>query len=485
MSQLDRVSDKPARRGKPLAAWLVIAVIVGLAFWRSGEATSADKEQFDLMAATLQARILVGIEGLLQRSSAKTVDKKLLFVQAKQSLDRNTYAERLRFVVLAGEFMGPSEAVKQLQLLNDTYRQRCGEPLPDDRETGRLLERLFILRQRDPPALALFPEHDRDELRRRLDWFGELALTPEGESDTESREKVLSAAIRVTVAFALVASGMIVFAFGGLILFITLGVLCFLGRLKGGLTVGSPHGAVYAETFACYMVLFLALSKVGRYVLDRLDIRQGRLALSGAVALFSLLSLLWPVVRGIPWRRVCDDIGWSRGRGLVKDVLAGIGGYSLALSILPFSLIAIAVLTKLRDVLGWGPDEFGPSNAPGHPIVFAVKHSGWWIWLEMLFAACIAAPLVEETMFRGVLYRHLREAFSRWKPALSVLSSAFFVSFVFAVIHPQGFLAVPALMALAFAFALLREWRVSLLPAMVSHALNNAVTTLMLYLMLN
>ena len=55
------------------------------------------------------------------------------------------------------------------------------------------------------------------------------------------------------------------------------------------------------------------------------------------------------------------------------------------------------------------------------------------------------------------------------------------VAFVFAVVHPQGLVAVPVLGALAVGFALTREWRDSLIPSMVAHALNNGLvmTTLL------
>jgi membrane protease YdiL (CAAX protease family) len=49
------------------------------------------------------------------------------------------------------------------------------------------------------------------------------------------------------------------------------------------------------------------------------------------------------------------------------------------------------------------------------------------------------------------------------------------VSFIFAVIHPQGILFVPVLMSLAFGFALAREWRDSLIPGMVAHGLSNGL----------
>jgi membrane protease YdiL (CAAX protease family) len=56
------------------------------------------------------------------------------------------------------------------------------------------------------------------------------------------------------------------------------------------------------------------------------------------------------------------------------------------------------------------------------------------------------------------------------------------VCFVFAVIHPQGIFGVPPLMALAFAFCLAREFRGTLLPAMIAHGINNAALTAMVIL---
>ena len=85
-------------------------------------------------------------------------------------------------------------------------------------------------------------------------------------------------------------------------------------------------------------------------------------------------------------------------------------------------------------------------------------------------------------MFRGVLYRHLREMSDRLGFTLSVILSALIVSFVFAVIHPQGLLGVPVLMGLALAFNLAREWRGTLIPAMIAHGINNGAVTLLLYL---
>ena len=56
------------------------------------------------------------------------------------------------------------------------------------------------------------------------------------------------------------------------------------------------------------------------------------------------------------------------------------------------------------------------------------------------------------------------------------------VSFLFAAPHPQGLIAAPLLMALAFGFTAAREWRGSLIPSMTVHALHNGALMAMLIL---
>jgi membrane protease YdiL (CAAX protease family) len=87
-------------------------------------------------------------------------------------------------------------------------------------------------------------------------------------------------------------------------------------------------------------------------------------------------------------------------------------------------------------------------------------------------------------MFRGVLYRHLRDG-SRWLgTAASVIFSGTVNAFIFAAIHPQGWIAIPALMSLAYAFIIMREWRGTLIPCMVIHGLSNGIVMTLVILVL-
>jgi membrane protease YdiL (CAAX protease family) len=103
---------------------------------------------------------------------------------------------------------------------------------------------------------------------------------------------------------------------------------------------------------------------------------------------------------------------------------------------------------------------------PVHPIMTPLLEGNRWQVLGFYGIACILAPVTEETMFRGILFHHLR---NRW----SWLSTAIIVSFIFAVLHPQGWAAVPALGGIAIVLTGIREWRGSLIAPVAAHALNN------------
>jgi membrane protease YdiL (CAAX protease family) len=46
---------------------------------------------------------------------------------------------------------------------------------------------------------------------------------------------------------------------------------------------------------------------------------------------------------------------------------------------------------------------------------------------------------------------------------------------VFAAIHPQGVLAVPALAGVSLGFCITREWSGSVYPGMVAHGVHNGI----------
>jgi membrane protease YdiL (CAAX protease family) len=145
---------------------------------------------------------------------------------------------------------------------------------------------------------------------------------------------------------------------------------------------------------------------------------------------------------------------------------------------LPLAFVGILItLVLINATTGTGADgdAFGRTPIPAHPIIGVLAGADWWGRIQVFILGCVIAPVVEEIMFRGLLYRHIREWGRRTPRGFSILLGALLVSFLFALIHPQGFLAIPPLMALAIMFALLREWRGSLVPSIVAHGINNGL----------
>jgi membrane protease YdiL (CAAX protease family) len=58
---------------------------------------------------------------------------------------------------------------------------------------------------------------------------------------------------------------------------------------------------------------------------------------------------------------------------------------------------------------------------------------------------------------------------------LSVAFAMLFSATVFAAIHPQGVLAVPALAGVSLGFCITREWSGSVVPGILAHGLHNGV----------
>ena len=459
----------PRSLGRPLLAWAVIVAATGYTVYRQATVPPAAREALDSVTFRLQSRLFVGLAHFPGQVPEKVY-------ALTKSADRGPYGVRVRYAILAGELAGPVEARKQLAKLDNEWRKyRDGDPPMEDARMAKLLDRLYLAyeERQGPGAVA---ESEREVLRSYFGWLGELALAPPG-SDEAARAAVLAPARRATAAFLLAGLGFLAALGCGLVLLALAVAFGAAGRLRGALRTGSPFGGIYVETFAVWMVLFLALGWLGRLV--PVDVGT-RMLVSDLTMLASLAALAWPRLRGVRWERVRADVGLYRGRGRFKEFGLGLVCYAATLPLLVVGVVAMNGLMWFREALAPGRDPFGPTGDPSHPLAGFLPGADWWVWLQVFVGAALVAPLVEETMFRGVLYRHLREASARLGRATSAAASAAAVSLLFAAVHPQGWQGVPPLAALAFGFALAREWRGTLLPAAVAHGVNNAAITLLL-----
>jgi len=361
--------------------------------------------------------------------------------QGTQLLDRaraeaRTTADRIRLLPLAGEISGP-DAVRE-----GIARLREGTLTGAEREDLDLIERLY-------GGGELAPE-ERERLVRRHGWFGRLALTHGRDAKDPERSALLARARRTALASVVASVGAIAAFAVGLGLLIVALILRYGGRLRTAY-VPLPAAArdiVYVETVALLLagVLLLALLPAVLPAAHRFSY----------VLVWPLaLVPLWPLARGVGVSEWRTSVGLVRGRGALREAGAGLVGYLAGLPI-----VAVGIGVSLLLARWTGQDMTHP--------VFEDVRAGGSAWALAFLAACVWAPFVEETVFRGALYRYLRSR-------TSTLASAALVGFLFAVVHPQGLAATPAIMSLGFVLALVREWRGSLAGCIAAHACHNAV----------
>lgn len=452
---------QPFRRGRwrTILAWLVILTIVTgivLQVMRArGSSGNTALQSIRDQSEDFTFRYLVGTYQLL-RGLDPAADERI-YTDAKQAVGAGTPTQQLRFAILAGELKGPEAALSELAEVKTEAAASLADIL-------RRLYRDYERKQLNAPSVS---EAEKGKLRSELGWMGDFALHPAGGPDPAGRDALLAGALRT--CFALIGA-MLVFGLLGLAglpcLFVVL-LMAWYRKLSSGLGTASGAGGLYAETFAIWLVLFVGLNVLFLWP------PLGGLpdALKGIAVLLTMVVLAWPIAWGVPWRQVREEVGLTWGGRPWLEPLLGVYTYIMALPLMAVGLILVYLLMKLQ---GWLQGNDMPTP-PAHPIAEKLGQAGWGQLLQLFFLASVVAPIVEETMFRGVLYRHLRDATGRWRAAASMLTSATVVSFLFAVVHPQGWLGVPVLMSIALGLTIAREWRGTLLPAMVAHGLNNFI----------
>lgn len=318
------------------------------------------------------------------------------------------------------------------------------------------------LRENAPPLTDI----ERTKLVKRHGFYATLLLdgptTPEAKAILAEGKSITLRMVGLTILLGAIA----LLGFG---LFITAIVLGATGKLRTRFAPPAPGGSVMLESFAVFVISFILYSAVAH-----------ALELPSAVKLLGqwllLLSALWPLARGMRWPQLRQALGWvsdpspapaqagsagSRPLALLREVALGIAGHLALLPLVGLGLLATAILAAIGKAIS--PDSGG---LKAHPLGdFLLTGST----IEVILLATLAtlwAPIVEETLFRGALYRHFRAR-------LPIYLAGPACGFIFAAMHPQGLFGIPVLMVMGTNFCLLREWRGSLIAPMTAHCLNN------------
>lgn len=470
---------KPAFSGAGLAiAWILIVLLTG-AVVVMRDFVPVDPAQEAAATAGVES-VLMDLQGkmLLGGAAEDPSGQELILSQASPQLEIGSYRQRLRYAIFAAEVAGPEEGLAALGRLAADRRAReeadAGFTVTEaDLGLRDALDRLWTEGNLDADQIT--------QLEGELGWWGELATTSRTGGDRQRHEEMVDstrglAAGTVLVAF-LILAGLVV-GVGGLLVTI---FLIATRRIPCGLPRPLlPHG-VLAETFALWMGLFLLLQGIVAFAPP-----QAMLLVSAAGFFLSLAAIAWiPIRTGRSFGDVAREIGLHRGRGVIVEIACGVSGYLMAFPLVAVGILGTLLLMAVAGAVGSQAEPLDPASGPAHPIVGELASGNLRIFFSLLLLGAVAAPVVEETVFRGLLYRHLRDASRGFGVVLSLIFAGIVNAFIFAIIHPQGWLAVPALMSLAIAFTLAREWRGSLIAPIVMHALVNGLNFTVAFLVLS
>lgn len=315
-----------------------------------------------------------------------------------------------------------------------------------------------------------------ESLQGSTGWYG-VFLSDTLEPDPSFRASESASAMRIVGALA---GFLCMVAVGGLIGLVWLGIAGWRALSHPTALMRAPsadEGDRYAWTFVCIfgvmaglgLALSIALggsSTTAEPAPETIDMGMGGLMVQMAVMLVPLLGLAWACRGGRPWSQVRQDVGITSGAGVVREVAYGVLTWCAAVPLAAVGLVVALILAALTGT--------AVSDAT-HPIQEALADGGLAVRLALLVLAAVIAPLVEEIVFRGVLYRHLRERLGGLGHFASFVVAALASSALFAAIHPQGIVFAPILAGLGVAFCIARELRGSLIAPMVAHGINNAL----------
>ena len=308
---------------------------------------------------------------------------------------------------------------------------------------------------------------DAQTIRSSLGWYGELLLSTWARDDA-FEEGLARGAVVLGSALGIFGCVVLVAGLGGVI---WLGVVAYKALLR---TLAEPlprhtvTGSALPWTFAAWLASTTLLSLVGAMIFGMSERLSGvpALMLQIVIMLLPLTACALPVFMGVPWSTARREMGLHDGAGWLREIGYGFVVYATAIPMLVVGGVLAFLLALLTQ-----SDLEGAS----HPIQQELFDGSAGERLMLFVIAVVLAPVVEEIVFRGVLFVHLRELALRWGRFAAFAVSALASSLIFAAMHPQGVVFIPVLGALAVAFCLAREMRGSLVSCMVAHGINNAL----------
>ncbi len=183
----------------------------------------------------------------------------------------------------------------------------------------------------------------------------------------------------------------------------------------------------------------------------------GTIVYSAILAHLLTILFCWAVVTRLRSQPFFESLGWNwAGRSPLYWLLVAVGVFGVI-------IVANAIFLKVL------PQKKTPFDA--------LLQSGLQVRIGIALLASFSAPLVEEIIYRGVLFSGLRKRFN-------AVTTIIVVTLLFAGVHvPQywgAWATLSGLLLLSLILTVVRARSKSLLPCIVIHFVNNAVASILL-----
>lgn len=378
------------------------------------------------------------------------------------SLDDAAFSphEMMRAAVVAAELSGPEAAQERL---DNTYSYTLGVFDQLDEEYAQaVFDDIDALQ--DIYAGKELPAEVRDRLVEHHGWHGRLALTYGKDNDDPERAELISGGMELLILLVGFGGLVVIALLGGFVLLVVGIVLLAAGKFRMRFVPPGVGGSVYLETFAVFVAAFLFTQLMSMLL-------EGKAPASVIFGIQWLvaLSIFWPMVRGVSFERWKSDMGFTAPEGLMKEIGLGIVTYLACVPLYFAAALLSFLLLIIRTLLtsSMSGEDAPAVEAPiSNPIIDILEKTDTLTLVVLGSLMCIWAPLVEEAIMRGALFRHFRSRFI-------FVFSALFSAVLFGVLHQYDVLMLIPIITLGAAFAFLREWRGNIVGCMTAHAMHN------------
>jgi membrane protease YdiL (CAAX protease family) len=199
--------------------------------------------------------------------------------------------------------------------------------------------------------------------------------------------------------------------------------------------------------------IYVVLAYGTLWLMERWPHERVLMYLNAYITQLSFVLLIWTVKKVRHWEWA--DFGWKAVS--IRKILSRTLG-----------IYALTWIINISYVFFLYQHGLTPPNTDVYSKLLG--QTTWYSLILNLVLAGVLAPLVEETLFRGVIFGSLQAYFGKWTSA--VLSAV-----IFSALHFQAYGFFPRFM-LGMALVYLYDKYKSLYPAIALHALNNIVATL-------